>query len=1140
MKHNKIFLSHDCYSKQLAFIKGIKFTPREIDVIACLLHARGTKKIASLLSIAPAGVFAHIHNIMQKTQLNSRDQIIDFIEGSGTMPLFRNYYFDLLITAVFKKNLKAISGLNKGVKPTCLIVHHLEESDKSLPSFLAAHLKYAGIGSSVKCQRKNPSISQIFRDAGKENFTVYILSRGLEEYYTKDEEAFSDSQEKSPQLKNIIFILPESENHHNLPGKLPGFDFIYCEEQKYHFSVFEVLKRIYPGSAIEQIISEFKRQYGDIQNTIKPVSDYSQSDPKEIESGIPKNIFCSKTGFLAGKWKYLSRMVLLLVGIVGVGLATLLSIKEEEKIEKRIQSDLIISPESALLLRPGLIKQIDEKIEKNKDDIQILAITGMGGTGKTTLARQWAYQQKSPVVWEINAETQESISESFKNLAYTIARTQEDNKILKSINEIEDGKIREKRILLFLKAKLKERKKWLFIFDNVDSFSDIQEYFPRDPKIWGSGKIIITTRDGNIQNNNRINHALHIGELSLREREELFAIIMFGLRKTKISAQQREQLKSFLSHIPPFPLDVSLAAHYIKTTGIPYEQYLDHLRGNNKEFTILQKEILQDISEYTRTRYEIISLSVKKLIEVHKDFAGLLLFICLLDSQGIPKALLSKYKSPLIVDNFIYNLKKYSLAILNARKDTLSLHRSSQEISLACLSSALSFQSDVSLMRQIANVLEKYIDEAIEREDYSRMNDTIIHTIQFLSYHGFLPEASIKSLKWRLGVLHFYLGDYLKARDLLEENISTKVTDAKITFPVSVYLGIVYRELGLYDKAINLLEEGLLLYKKYSLNDPQNLSLALQNLGMVYREKGNYEKAKSSLEESLDVYKSENLQHPNRLARILGYLAVIYTLLGDYKKSQNLLNESLLIFKESHQNQAGVAWASSNLGNLYRNLGEYKKAQDCFEESLKIYREIFSEDYHRSVWCLAHLGMVLREQESYSEAKKIFLNIFQMYESKFGKDHPKIAWISLQLGRTYRMEGNLQEAEKILKKSLPIYQKNYGENNTETAQFLCELGLVNLEANDLKNAEQLIKNSLKVYSEKKHPQEFRCLEILADIYRQNSLEALRQGNVEQSVMFREQSSVFLQQALNTAKKNLPLDSPFIAIIQKKIALYNSS
>jgi DNA-binding CsgD family transcriptional regulator len=72
MQDSDFLFPESIYSKHLATINGIKFTRREIDVIACLLSARGTSKIASLLSIAVRTVVTHIRNIMLKLECNSR------------------------------------------------------------------------------------------------------------------------------------------------------------------------------------------------------------------------------------------------------------------------------------------------------------------------------------------------------------------------------------------------------------------------------------------------------------------------------------------------------------------------------------------------------------------------------------------------------------------------------------------------------------------------------------------------------------------------------------------------------------------------------------------------------------------------------------------------------------------------------------------------------------------------------------------------------------------------------------------------------------------------------------------------------------------------------------------------------------
>lgn len=65
-------------------IQGINFSPRELDVMACIMNGRTSKKaIASTLQINPGTAAAHTRNIMQKLNCSSWEHIRDFIERSG-------------------------------------------------------------------------------------------------------------------------------------------------------------------------------------------------------------------------------------------------------------------------------------------------------------------------------------------------------------------------------------------------------------------------------------------------------------------------------------------------------------------------------------------------------------------------------------------------------------------------------------------------------------------------------------------------------------------------------------------------------------------------------------------------------------------------------------------------------------------------------------------------------------------------------------------------------------------------------------------------------------------------------------------------------------------------------------------------
>ena len=158
---------------------------------------------------------------------------------------------------------------------------------------------------------------------------------------------------------------------------------------------------------------------------------------------------------------------------------------------------------SLTLNRPEIIDQIKMKLKK-QDDIQTVALVGVGGAGKTTIARQYACKQKVSYLWEINAETKESLKASFENIAKKLANTEEYQKTLREIQALKDPAEKEEAIIHFVKSRLKAKKKWLLIYDNVETFTDIQKYFPYDSETWGNGKVIITTRDSNIDNNNNL------------------------------------------------------------------------------------------------------------------------------------------------------------------------------------------------------------------------------------------------------------------------------------------------------------------------------------------------------------------------------------------------------------------------------------------------------------------------------------------------------------------------------------------------------------------------------------------------------------------------------------------------------------
>jgi DNA-binding CsgD family transcriptional regulator len=146
-----------------------------------------------------------------------------------------------------------------------------------------------------------------------------------------------------------------------------------------------------------------------------------------------------------------------------------------------IRCEIPLPQQTTLLNRSSLIKKIEDKFKK-PEDIQAVILMGMGGVGKTTLARQYIRDQEASVVWEINAETEETLILSFEKLAEALTQTEVDRRKFIKIESKPSPK-REEKLLKYVKEKLSSRPYWVLFYDNVEKFSDIDPYFPHDSKV---------------------------------------------------------------------------------------------------------------------------------------------------------------------------------------------------------------------------------------------------------------------------------------------------------------------------------------------------------------------------------------------------------------------------------------------------------------------------------------------------------------------------------------------------------------------------------------------------------------------------------------------------------------------------------
>jgi tetratricopeptide (TPR) repeat protein len=516
-----------------------------------------------------------------------------------------------------------------------------------------------------------------------------------------------------------------------------------------------------------------------------------------------------------------------------------------------------------------------------------------------------------------------------------------------------------------------------------------------------------------------------------------------------------------------------------------------------------------------------------------------LLFVCLIDSHDIPRDLLNYCKDSTVVDSFIYHLKKYSLITTDSsnpgQRSAFSLHKSTQEISLAYLTKVRDQAENQDAMKHILEAFEEHFEQVVNNEQFSKMDQLINHLKQFLQHKTLLNATANGVVESQLGCIYYYLGYYESALQLLNNSFINLKLDAENNqlqiARVLSHLGKVYRETGDFNKAIKYFKDSISIYEHYP-NAILEIARTLGYLGYTYRNFSDFDNAKYFLKKALTIYKNHP-ESPVWTAWTLAHLGIIDREVGTYEDAKTRLEESLVIFKQV-KNQKRISWVLGNLGRVYEELGYYEIAQKLLEEGLETHLQYFSENHSNVTWLLTSLGDVYCKLEKYQLAKNTHEKSLKIRNKLFGENSIKTLGTYGHLGDTYSVLGDLQKAKEYIEITRVAYEKHYGSNHLKTARVYRVLGKAYFLEGDLKKAEVIILKSLGIFKDKKHPGAYILFEDLSEINIIKSIQALKAEDSASAQIFYQKAQDNLKQAFEIIQTNFPNDSPHLKRIRGKI------
>ncbi|KAN0067101.1 HET domain containing protein [Elaphomyces granulatus] len=676
---------------------------------------------------------------------------------------------------------------------------------------------------------------------------------------------------------------------------------------------------------------------------------------------------------------------------------------------------------------------------------RIVVLHGLGGIGKTQLTVAYAKRYKdsySAVFW-LNVKDDDSLKQSFANVAKQILREHSSASRLSSV----DVKENIDEVIDAVKAwlSLPNNTRWLMICDNYDNPKlagsmdpaavDIRKYLPESYQ----GSVVITTRSSEV----KIGHRIRIGKLE-DVRDSVKILSSASRREGLIDDPDAVRLAKELDGLP---LALATAGAYLDQGAISFSDYLRLYKASWARLLMTSPELN---SYEDRTLYSTWQLSFDQVKQRNELSAKLLQLWAYFDNQDLWFELLRHGNSE--GPDWIRELTKDELRF-NQTVRVLSDHglvevdMSSQELI-------------ESRGYSIHSCVHSWTVYVLNQEwDYDLAKLALI----FVGSH--VPEKESAN-KW-----------WLTQRRLLPH--AARCSHAVLNGMViddgmegALYnLGLLYADHGKLDEAEKMYQRALQGYEKAWGPDHTSTLDTVNNLGILYKFKGKLDEAEKMYQRALQG--KEKVWGPDHTSTL-----DTVNNLGDLYRNRGKLDEAEKMYQRALQGKE-KAWGPdhtstldtiNNLGILYADQGKLDEAEKMYQRALQGYEKAWGPDHTSTLDTVNNLGVLYKSQGKLDEAEKMYQRALQGYEKAWGPGHTSTLDTVNNLGSLYKDQGKLDEAEKMYQRALQGFEKGWNPDHTSTLGTVNNLGLLYADQGKLDEAEKMYQRALQGYEKALGPE----------------------------------------------------------------------
>ncbi|CAG1980898.1 unnamed protein product [Fusarium graminearum] len=779
-----------------------------------------------------------------------------------------------------------------------------------------------------------------------------------------------------------------------------------------------------------------------------------------------------------------------------------------------------------LIQRPSLIDRLDKLLPQTPGSGSA-ALWGLGGSGKTQIALDYAYRRcetdgECCVFW-VHADSEATFLADYKTIGKKLGA---------------DERLDGTDLLDAVRNEIEARSKWLMILDNADDLrlfrvgqakgdgtnGNLYTYIPHGSQ----GTILWTSRDAHIAGTLvGPRRGIEVRSMALGEATTLLARI----RDKPLPAEEAVEeagVYALLQELQCLPLAISQAGAYMRRIPMTAEQYLDRLRQGKTRWEVLT---LSDTDRHRRPEVsnsvlETWRISIERIWMESEMSYRILHVLAYVDSQDIPEELITAAASghntrdenstrkaaELKVLEAITRLREFSFLGLRWTEDSrrsYEMHKLVQE--------AIRYRLVVrGLMETVAGKAPCAVDEPENSEAYySCMALQIVDGLfppsqptswaqceEYMTHAVRVAEwAEVSRTKIETATLFQRVSGFLydrgrwkekepvdkKALELRQEVLGEKHAG---TISSMASLATTYYEQGRYDEAETLRDKALRLRREVLGERHQDTISSMADLAEMCHAQGRYDEAEGIYQEVLELRREVlGEKHPDTICSMAD-LAVTYHEQGQYDETEKLKDEALELRRELlGEKHPDTIRSMAELAATYHEQGRYDEAESIYQKVLDLRREVLGEKHPDTIRSMADLATTYHAQGRYDEAESIYQKVLDLRREVLGEKHPDTIRSMASLAATYYTQGRYDEDEEISVKVLELRRKVLGEKHPDTIRSMADLATTYHTQGRYDEAESIYQKVLDLRREvlgEKHPDTIRSMADLATTYHAQS------------------------------------------------------